>query len=167
MSSPLKTSDQHDSCTPSRKLEQWRQWRALQRWEWRHAQVESGGVVWVSREVFDHVRPGRLSDWQRGRVVDNEGEVVAALQAAIRVRPTRCLVGVGALTCVVDRHPDPLATRVTLFRGRHVAPTYASDLTGPPLSFASVYCSNLCSTSSSFAACSLLCSFSCGQFAHD
>ncbi len=99
-------------------------------------------MVWVSREVFDHVRPGRLSHWQRGRVVDNEGEVVAALQAAVRVRPTRSLVGMGALTCVVSRNLDPLASRVTRPSGVARGSNIRSDSTGPARCFASVHCSN-------------------------
>lgn len=44
-------------------------------------------MLWVSRDIFDHVRPSRLVSWQTGRVVDNEAEVLTALQNAITVRP--------------------------------------------------------------------------------
>lgn len=50
-------------------------------------QVEDGTVLWISRDVFDHVRPSRLVPWQTRRVVDNEAEVLTALQNAITVRP--------------------------------------------------------------------------------
>ena len=54
------------------------------------AQVEEAPVLWLSRAVFDNIRPALLNSWQTDRRLTNEPELVGALYAAIQVR-SACL----------------------------------------------------------------------------
>jgi len=49
-------------------------------------QVEEATVLWISRAVFEHLRPSTLTSWQAGRVVDNHAALEAGLLAAIQVK---------------------------------------------------------------------------------
>ncbi len=48
-------------------------------------QVRELTVLWISRNVFDHLRRDRLTAWQRGRVVHNDAAIVHTLSEAIEV----------------------------------------------------------------------------------
>lgn len=43
-------------------------------------------MLWISRAVFEHLRPSTLTSWQAGRVVDNHAALEAGLLAAIQVK---------------------------------------------------------------------------------